>query len=199
MDFCKICIWDERISIELDDQTLTINTGQGRLGVQRVALRQLELWTISNLHLYELQELIDGKTCNLIKKFLKRLWSQARPGLLQNLTESYRDFIIQVFKSLWKFYCSNIKKLYWNTFLPTLTTMKENKIWMVGNWIITMKKCIFVSNPLVNVIFSGEKQNLMCEEVASRINAINDRFLLEMIYCFYFVLFSLFRFSAFFS
>ena len=65
------------------------------------------------------------------------------------------------------------------------------------------KKCIFISKSVVTKLYSlslvKEKQNLMCEEVASRINAINDRSLVEMIYCFYFVLFSLFSFSAFFS
>ena len=53
------------------------------------------------------------------------------------------------------------------------------------------KKCIFISNPLLTKLYSlsplvsSEKQNLMCEEVASRINAINDSSLVEMIYCFY--------------
>ena len=139
------------------------------------------------------------KLGNLIKKILKRL--EARPGLLQNLTKSYWDFIIQVFNSLWKFYCPYIKKFHWNRFLPTLTTMKENKIWMVWNWITIKSAFLFPSPSWQNYILSlgKEKQNLLCEEVASRINAINDRSLVEMIYCFYFVLFSLFSFSAFFS
>ena len=162
---------------------------QAGSGCRGLHFCQLKLWTILNLHLYELQELIDGKTGNLIKKILKRL--EARPGLLQNLTKSYWDFIIQVFNSLWKFYCPNLKNLYWNTFLPTLRTMKENKIWMVRNWITIKSAFLFPIPPWQNDILSlppslvsGEKQSLMCEEVASRINAINDRSLVEMIYCF---------------
>ena len=83
----------------------------------------------------------------------KKSWKdfQARPGLLQNLTESYWDFIIQVCKSLWKFYCPSIKKLYWNIF--------ANKIQIVEKW----KSAFLFPTPgwQLDVIFSGEKQNLM--------------------------------------
>ena len=121
-DFYKICIWDERISIELDDLTLTINTSLA--AVQRVA--QLKLRTILNLHLYELQKLIDGKTCNLIKKITEKIF---RPS--QNCCRTWRRVIeILSFKFLkaLKILLSEYEKFI-------LEYISVNKIQMVGKWI----------------------------------------------------------------
>ena len=59
----------------------------------------------------------------------KNYWKdfQAKPELLQNLTESYWDFIISVFEGFKNSIVRIRKNLYWNIFLSTKYKWLENE------------------------------------------------------------------------